>query len=337
MKYEHTLTSEQMIANIEEAPTDMQAAIAKAYLRDDICDDDIQYHFNTDGIDVLVEDGEVENVNEEEIEGIGADGFVMRTTKPNASNKNFIRQASGGWNPCVKGNPKDKNCDVLANCVGYACGRFNEIYNEILGKTGCKWNKLCCNAENFVEKAAAMGLKTGNEPHVGAIMVWQKGSLKSADGAGHVAIVERVNTDGSVYTSESSYGGNAFFNSTRKNTNGRWGMGSAYKFRCFIYQPDEVEKVTCGSAGESAEDHAPAPVQSNPKAPTPTAAALKVGDKVTIIGTGNGSSKGTSGTAYGIGWNRQILKIWDERKFPYQVGNNKGTTGFYKAEALKKR
>ena len=80
----------------------------------------------------------------------------------------------------------------------------------------------------------------------------------------------------------------------------------------------------------------------NEPAPTPTptpapSTGLSVGDKVEIIGTGNGSSYGTSNTAYGIGWTRQVLKIWDGRPFPYQVGNNSGTTGFYKAEALRKK
>lgn len=64
---------------------------------------------------------------------------------------------------------------------------------------------------------------------------------------------------------------------------------------------------------------------------------LKVGDQVTIIKTGNGSSFGTSNTAYGIGWKRTILKIWEDRPYPYQVGNETGTTGFYKREAIEKR
>ena len=62
----------------------------------------------------------------------------------------------------------------------------------------------------------------------------------------------------------------------------------------------------------------------------------KVGDKVRIIKTGNGSSYGDSNTAYGLGWTRQILNIWEGRAYPYQVGNNTGTTGFYKADALEK-
>ena len=63
---------------------------------------------------------------------------------------------------------------------------------------------------------------------------------------------------------------------------------------------------------------------------------LKVGDKVKIIGTGNGASDGSSNTAYGIGWKREILKIYEGREYPYQVGNSAGTTGFYKASSLEK-
>lgn len=63
---------------------------------------------------------------------------------------------------------------------------------------------------------------------------------------------------------------------------------------------------------------------------------LKVGDKVKIIGKGNGSSYGNSNIASGIGWERKILKIWNGRPFPYQVGNSNGTTGFYETDALQK-
>lgn len=55
------LSTEERIKRIEMAPTEMQVMVAKAYLRDDIDDEDVQYLYNEDPIDVLVEDGEVEN------------------------------------------------------------------------------------------------------------------------------------------------------------------------------------------------------------------------------------------------------------------------------------
>ena len=389
------LTWEQKIQNIESAPEEARLMIAKAYIRDDIPDENVQYEFNTDSPEQLNEDGEIENLNADDPEGIGATGFTMRTTRP-ANNKNFITRGSGGWNTCIKGNPRYQYADALANCVGYASGRFNEIINIARETTGCTYTTLNCNAVGFKERAEAAGLKTGSTPRRGAIMCWGKEGA-----AGHVAIVERVNNSNSVYTSESGWGSSAiFWNSTRSNNNGRWGIGAGYYFRCFIYLPDDVQKAI--DAGEPTPTPQPTPsdkfnigdkvvvngplyvsstasspaghvsnkvtniTRKNPgsahpynttgdlgwmdessikkyeeptPAPTPTPAPsteLNVGDAVEIIGTGNGSAYGGSNTAYGIGWKRQILKIWNGKPYPYQVGNNTGTTGFYKKEALKK-
>lgn len=63
---------------------------------------------------------------------------------------------------------------------------------------------------------------------------------------------------------------------------------------------------------------------------------LKVGDNVQIIDYGNSQANGKGYTAYGIGYQMKVLKIYKGYAFPYQVGNNGGTTGFYKANALKK-
>ena len=62
----------------------------------------------------------------------------------------------------------------------------------------------------------------------------------------------------------------------------------------------------------------------------------KAGDKVKITKTGNANSLGTGKKAYGIGWTRRILRVYEGRAYPYQVGDNTGTTGFYKADALQK-
>ena len=71
--------------------------------------------------------------------------------------------------------------------------------------------------------------------------------------------------------------------------------------------------------------------------PAPAPRPLAIGDTVEIVGTGNGSSYGDSNTAYGIGWTRTILDIYEGREFPYMVGNETGVTGFYKADALNRK
>ena len=161
----------------------------------------------------------------------------MRTTKPESGNKFYNTVSNGGWSHCIVGKPTDKGCNVLANCVGYACGRFNEIIGSM------KYPYLNCNAENFIERARQYGLEISDKPVLGGIMVWQKGNtLSGNDGAGHVAIAEKIIDNNTIYTSESGYGSSAFWNSTRSNSNGRWGMTSSYSFRGCIINPSVKEE-----------------------------------------------------------------------------------------------
>ena len=62
MKKKKTLTAEEKIARIEMAPKEVQIMVAKAYLLEDMDDEGVQYLFNTDTLEELNEDAEVENV-----------------------------------------------------------------------------------------------------------------------------------------------------------------------------------------------------------------------------------------------------------------------------------
>lgn len=166
-----------------------------------------------------------------------ANKFVPRLTKPEKGNKYYIRKAQGGYSDAIQGSPVDKDCNVLSNCVGYAYGRFNEIG----GWGSCKY-LVPCNAENFMQNKG--NLKTGMTPKLGACMVWQKGAtLQASDGAGHVAIVEKIISDTEVVTSESGWGASKpFWTQTRKKGNGDWGE-TGKKFLGFIYNPAKFEEV----------------------------------------------------------------------------------------------
>lgn len=210
----------------------------------------------------------------------------IRTTKPTSGNKFFITKSKGGYSTCIQGSPTDSQCNVLSNCVGYACGRFNEIIGAM------KYPSLNCNAENFIERAKnTYGLEISSVPTLGGIMVWQKGTLSGNDGAGHVAVVEKIIDSNTIYTSESGYGGSAFWNSTRRNTNGRWGLGSAYTFRGCIVNP-AIGKVV---------------------APTPTPSAKKSVDEVAkevICGEwGNGDERYNRLTNAGYNYNEVQAKV----------------------------
>lgn len=177
--------------------------------------------------------------------------FKKRTTIP-IDNKYYIRKASGGYSDAIAGKPTQKGADVLANCVGYANGRFAEIQ----GKNKIEY-QLVCNAERFIERAKELGLKISDKPTLGGIMCWQKGNtLSGQDGAGHVAIVEEIVDSNTILTSESNYGGKPFVNCTRHNTNKNWGLKSPYKFRGCIINPavkDEPKKTDTKPAEKQPE------------------------------------------------------------------------------------
>lgn len=154
--------------------------------------------------------------------------YIPRLHRPEQGNKYYIRQESGGFAVGVlTGNPTDKWCDVLSNCVGYAAARFNEI----LGKGEWVYLKCAPMPYDFIKRAESEGLSTGYEPKLGAIIVWKT----------HVAVVEQINDDGSITTSESGWGNKIpFWTQKRMKGNGNWGTAN---FLGFIYQPERSEHM----------------------------------------------------------------------------------------------
>lgn len=159
--------------------------------------------------------------------------FTPRLKKPEKGNKYYIKKPNG-YNPCMLGDPRDKNCNVLANCVGYCTARFSEETNEGC----CRWfGNMDAKSFPIVAKRD-YNLETGQIPKVGAIACWSGGS----DGKGHIASVEEVYSNTKYLSSESQYKHFIFKNKTRsKGKDGRWGMAKTYKFECFIYNPHILE------------------------------------------------------------------------------------------------
>lgn len=153
----------------------------------------------------------------------------IRTTAPNSTNKYFRTIKSGGISPCI-----DVYGDgsTLPNCVGYAWGSFSETME--------KASKLQSrNAENFYGNKSADGYERGKTPKLGAIICWQKGpTLSGNDGAGHVAIVVEVESNGTILTANSGYKGTRFWLQRIKPP---YNIGTGYTFQGFIYNPAVVE------------------------------------------------------------------------------------------------
>lgn len=234
--------------------------------------------------------------------------YFPQTEAPAKTDPYYIRKEAGGYSPCIVGKPNIyQGKSTLANCVGYAWGRVAFLLRNPNCKIGCA---LGCDwpgdAKNWLKNSAARGYETGKTPKLGAVAVW------SSRAGGHVAVVEEIDkASGRVIVSESNYRGIAWqLRSLPKSMYINRGL----TFLGFIYLPVEWEEK------EDKEDD-----------------PLSVGSKVRIIGRGNSQADGNGKSAGGVGWTRYIFKIYKGAEYPYRVGFMNGvTTGFYKADALKK-
>lgn len=176
--------------------------------------------------------------------------FTPQTKLPKKNNKFYNTTSVGGYSHCIKGKPTQSGLNVLDNCVGWACGRFNEIYSQLSGYDGMKYYQLNCNAEDFIARGKKIGLKVSNDVVLGGIMVWQGIDTKKVKRAGHVAVVEKKYSSTKVMTSESGYNHFAFANYTRnKGSNGNWGLDpTKYKYLgCLINPAVKEDKYTKGT------------------------------------------------------------------------------------------
>lgn len=158
-------------------------------------------------------------------------------------------RAQVGWENYVLGpdgvdiKPKDliKGTNtVLPNCTSWVYGR---IY-EILGETPFDFSG--CDAGGWWEKAQSdaakeAGYRTSDTPALGAIMCWQQTSNPKE--MGHVAVVEKIFSDGKITFSESGYrtwkfADTGFWN-LQKNTTptSYYNTEKGYTFKGYIHIP----------------------------------------------------------------------------------------------------
>lgn len=113
----------------------------------------------------------------------------------------------------------------LPNCTCYAYGRYAEIRGAFAnlpgGPAGTWWER-------------ATDFEKGQTPALGAVACWYD-PLHRFDG--HVAIVEAIDEDGNITTSNSAYGGTYFYTAElTKDSNYQLSYHDyAYRFQGFIY------------------------------------------------------------------------------------------------------
>src|SRR5260221_2578360 len=122
--------------------------------------------------------------------------LVAQMATATASTQDVVNPTSSSSNsgsplppPIVGGT---LNHFALGECTYWADLRYHQLTGYWVPWTG--------NAYQWAAGAAASGWVVSSTPKVPSIIVLQPG-VQGAYGVGHVAVVERINSDGSVYTS----------------------------------------------------------------------------------------------------------------------------------------
>lgn len=111
----------------------------------------------------------------------------------------------------------------LPNCTCYAWGRLWEIMGTP------PTTSLNGNGGEWFEQGKAAGLRYGTKPELGAVICWGPPTM------GHVAIVEQINEDGSIVTSNSGYPNTFFWIETLYPPDYQVSWNPSYYFQGFLY------------------------------------------------------------------------------------------------------
>lgn len=148
--------------------------------------------------------------------------FVPRTTAPALDDLNYISHYApfNGYNYCIIIDSATGY--VMPNCTGYAWGRWRELL-------GSYHNLSRGNASVWYGNTSD-GYQRGQTAKIAAVACWSGGS----DGAGHVGIVEDIDSTG-FWMSNSAYQSYMF---RYQHITGNF-FQSGYTFQGFIYYPEE--------------------------------------------------------------------------------------------------
>ena len=106
------------------------------------------------------------------------------------------------------GNTVGGSAYPWSQCTWYAYRRRVYYYHLPTGS-------YMGNGQDWANTGRSLGYLVNRTPHVGAAMVFRAGQLGANSRYGHVAVVERVNSDGSVLISECGASFRAWRNGAR--------------------------------------------------------------------------------------------------------------------------
>ena len=153
---------------------------------------------------------------------VSAATFTPRLTAPSYDNKYYY---NGNYNIFYSAGYG------MPNCTCYAYGRAYEILGY---EPDLSWG----SAYMWYDYNRTYGYYDyGQTPRVGAICCWSYGS------GGHVAVVEKIDSDGLMTISNSAYGSTNFYLTYAYTWDSNPGGNSYWNFQGYIYLLDEDEVI----------------------------------------------------------------------------------------------
>lgn len=152
----------------------------------------------------------LKNMTEQQKKDYDALAIKLQGEIANISNEIYLKRqknVSGGWQLGGGGSGYPFSCGVIdpwkfytCQCTSYAAW----YWNVVLGKSWDNTRPGSGSAYNWPALAQDQGYSVSGTPRAGAIISWGIG-LYPGDQWGHVAIVESVNSNGTVNISEYNY------------------------------------------------------------------------------------------------------------------------------------
>ncbi|PLS31304.1 amidase [Bifidobacterium margollesii] len=159
---------------------------------------------------------------------ISAAGGSQGSTRPSGGSGTSSSGSSGSSGSSSSGSSGSVNSGATASgmnysvpgncpqgssyCYGHSTGNVGNAYPWSQctwwayirrGQLGLPVGSYLGNGQDWGNSAIRLGYLVNNTPHVGAVMVFRAGQDGHSPIYGHVAIVERINSDGSILVSES--------------------------------------------------------------------------------------------------------------------------------------
>ncbi|MBW3088465.1 CHAP domain-containing protein [Bifidobacterium sp. 82T24] len=144
-------------------------------------------------------------------------GGSSSSSRPSSGGSSSSSRPSSG-SSSSSSRPSGMNYSVPGNCPqgsSYCYGHQTGNVGNAYPWSQCTWwayirrgqlslpvGSYLGNGQDWANSARALGYYVNNTPHVGAVMVFRAGQNGHSPIYGHVAVVERINSDGSVLVSE---------------------------------------------------------------------------------------------------------------------------------------